>query len=209
MLSTKYVTSEVAAMMIVVAFSAIARADDLTGLSQDDPKDLYAAQPAPCQPSGALLFVPMPSWARGVVMPPLPDQLRPMGKKPVVAAARTPSPVEVPKPPSTPALTTTDTVPKDKPAPIADNPTLMAVSPFLQWIKSNPQAAALQARQQANSYRQPTPAGTVPNSAGSSNPGSTGTGGDPYWLPPLIDSGDFGSKTVTGGSAAIYSTPQR
>jgi len=89
---------------------------------------------------------------------------------------------------------------------------MVTVSPFLQWIKTNPQAAAVQARQQAAGYQAPTaPGANSANAAavnGQSPAGAPGGSEEPYWLPPLIGSADFGSSPV-GGSAAIYSTPQR
>ena len=197
--------------LFAVALPALARADDLTGQSQDDPKDLLpTAAPTPRSQTTSLgLFQPLPIWARGVVLPPLPDQLKPMGKKPAVAAASSsPAPQPLAPPPeTTTASSETDAKPK-APAPAVDNnPDLIAVSPFLQWIKSNPQAAAAEARQQANSYHP----STTPKVGSAGNPGGNGAidpAESPYWLPPLIDSADFGTRPVTG-SAAIYQTPQR
>jgi len=197
--------------LFAVALPALARADDLTGQSQDDPKDLLpTAAPAPRSQTTCLgLFLPLPIWARGVVLPPLPDQLKPMGKKPAVAAASSsPAPQPLAPPPeTTTASSETDAKPK-APAPAADNnPDLIAVSPFLQWIKSNPQTAAAEARQQANSYHASST--TEASSSGSSGHTEANAPAEStYWLPPLIDSADFGPKPVTG-SAAIYQTPQR
>lgn len=185
------------------------RGDDLTGLAKDDPKDLLPAPPVPAsQPTGESMFAPMPGWTRLGAMPPLPDQLKPMGKKTVVAT-NTPPPVIVPLAPpkdTTPAVATQDTTAKPKtPATATEStPALIAVSPFLQWVKTNPQAAAAQAREQANSYHVPP----TPAANGGTGNGPTGVTGDPYWLPPLIDSPDI-IPGVVGGSAAIYSTPQR
>jgi len=198
-----------------------ARADDLTGLPQNDPKELLpycASAPAtPSIPSACEVnFVPMPGWARGVLMPPLPDALKPMGKqpKPVVAAPKpAPQPLQPPSDETTTAgsnapASTSSSGPKQP-----ENPAMITVSPFLQWIESNPQAAATEARQQAGAYRPPI---ALPGS--NIAPGATGASGStsPYWLPPLIDTpgvdsssaGSSGS-TAVGGSAAIYSTPQR
>jgi hypothetical protein len=188
--------------LLVVIVPGLVRGDDLTGLSQNDPKDLMPASPAPAQPTGEISFLQMPGWSRGIIMPPLPDQLKPMGKKPNVAVAPAPAPLAPPKDtPVTPAATETP-----KPNPTPESPALVTVSPFLQWIKSNPQAAAAQARQQANGYQNPAAPG--PGAPGNSPAGPTGNGEDPYWLPPLIDSAGAG-PTPVGGSAAIYSTPQR
>jgi hypothetical protein len=199
----KHVTLKASSLVLLALVTALGpsllRGDDLTGLSQNDAKDLMPAQSpaAPCQRTGATLFAPLPSWARSVIMPPLPYQLTPMGRKPVVATA-SPAPTPLAPPPETAPAATADATAKPKPAPTeTTSPTLMAVSPFLQWVKSNPQAAAAQARQQASSYK------AAPGSATEAN----GTD-DTYWLPPLIDSGDFSAKPVTG-SAAIYTTPQR
>ncbi len=184
--------------LLLASSPRLMRGDDLTGLAQNDPKDLMPARSpsAPCPTTGPTLFVPLPNWARTVVMPPLPYQLTPMGRKPVVATA-SPAPTSLTPPPtSAPAVATETSKPKPAPAETT-NPALMAVSPFLQWVKSNPQAAAAQARQQANSYK-----------AGPGSSPDTNRNDDAYWLPPLIDSGDFSSKPVTG-SAAIYTTPQR
>ena len=191
-------------------------ADDLTGQAQDDPKDLQpvpeiSSQPIP--PTGTILFLPMPGWARGADMSSMPAQLKPLGKAPVAAAAPAPAPLA--PPPETPAVVATPakSASQSKPSRATVQPTppsLIAVSPFLQWIQSNPQAAAAQARQQANSYRAPAPSDAgASNGPGNNATGPTGGNENPYWLPPLIDSPNFGSGAVGGSSAAIYSTPQR
>jgi hypothetical protein len=77
----------------------------------------------------------------------------------------------------------------------APDPALVAVSPFLQWIKEHPQEAAVAARKESGNYSAPP-----------SNVGPAIT--DPYWMPPMIDSTD-GAPPAVGGSAAIYSTPQK
>jgi hypothetical protein len=192
-------------------------ADDLTGMPHDDPKDLL---PPPVQEAASSSFdtgfLPLPSWARGAVMPPLPQALKPMGRKVVVL---TTPPAAAPEPLAPPRETAPPTVIVAKPTPVApaspSTPALIAVSPFLEWIKANPQAAAEQARQQANTYTagsdaNPPAATTNGNAAPNTNgtaPGSS-TAAAPYWLPPLIDSAPFGAG-ATGSSAAIYSTPQR
>jgi len=218
MLGVKYATfpqasSAILLSIFITILPAVTRGDDLTGATQDDPKDLLPAPPQPSfQRITSSLFQPMPVWARGVTMPPLPDQLKPMGKKTVVQVTPpAPAPPLAPPVETTAGSTPAPIVEKPK-APAAENPDLITVSPFLQWIKSNPQAAAIEARQQANGYRAPYPAN--PNASnGSGNPGGEAPGApggadDNYWLPPLIDSADFGTTPV-GGSAAIYRTPQR
>lgn len=157
----------------------------------------------------------MPSWARGAVMPPLPQVLKPMGKKVVVL---TTPPVAAPEPLAPPKEGAPSTVSVAKPTPVVPapptTPALIAVSPFLEWIKANPQAAAEQARQQANTYAAGSDANAAApttNANPAPNPGNGGAPASaqaPYWLPPLIDSAPFGTG-ATGSSAAIYSTPQR
>jgi len=218
--------------LFLIVLSNLAHADDLTGLPLDDPKDLQPTAPQTpvasyqSQSTGGIAFQPLPSWSRGAAMPPLPYQLKPMGKKPVVEVTPptpAPEPLAPPKDttqttPSAPAPTVAREKPAPAPAAADTNPALITVSPFLQWIKSNPQAAA-QARQQANSYQAATPpapdAGSTNNAGNNSATGNTGnvvagstTGDEPYWLPPLIDASDFETRPVTG-SAAIYQTPQR
>jgi len=201
-------TSVIALSLLTLALSPRACADDLTGMPQDDPKDLLPTPPTPSQPTcptGTIQFVSMPSWARGVNLGPLPAKLMPMGRDLTAPVKPAPQPLAPPKDGTTTASTTpTDTTASPKPAD-TNSPTLLAVSPFLQWIKANPQAAAAAARQQARSYG-PPPSPNAPASPAAANvPSSTD---DSYWLPPLIDSSEFGTRTV-GGSAAIYSTPQR
>jgi hypothetical protein len=198
--------------LFVMLPPSLVRGDDLTGLSQDDPKDLLPAPQVsasqPTGPIGAGMFAPMPGWSRLGAMPPLPDQLKPMGKKTVVATNTPPTVIAPLAPPkdTTPVVSTQDTTAKPKTPAVAteSTPALIAVSPFLQWVKTNPQAAAAQAREQANSYHVPP----TPDANGGTGNGPAGVTGDPYWLPPLIDSPDI-IPGATGGSAAIYSTPQR
>jgi hypothetical protein len=208
---------QVISLLLLVSLIAAksARADDFTGMSHDDAKELLPpvqeAPPAP-PPSYDVGFLPLPSWARGVVMPPLPDTLKPMGGK--VAVLTTP-PVAAPSlaPPkdSAPAtvIVAKPTVVTPAPAPAQQNPALIAVSPFLDWIKANPQAAAEQARQQAGAYQAGSEAtgAVAPNSSTPSGPIVVQPAA-PYWMPPLIDSAPFGASSG-GSSAAIYSTPQR
>jgi hypothetical protein len=205
--------------IFLIIMSTRGHGDDLTGQPVDDPKDLFPTPATSSQPAcESGLFVPMPTWARSIIMPPLPAELKPMGGKTAVA-----SPPPPPAPLAPPRETTVTTTASSTPTPAnstekssssaaENNPSLIAVSPFLQWIKTNPQAAAVQARQQAESYHAGPPAeGGAPGeavSAGHSPTSAPGGSGDPYWLPPLIDSADFG-PTAVGGSAAIYSTPQR
>jgi len=202
------------------------RADALTGTPYDDTKEMGAAPTSVTSTQSANLFLPMPGWARGNVMPPLPDKLKPMGRGTGVTAgtasktATTPTATASLAPPKDTTITagpTKEETPapsKPAPAPFESNPALVTVSPFLQWIKANPQAAATQARQEAGNYNNP-PNAPVPAAPGSGHSAATINGqpaptgsADPYWLPPLIDSPDI-APTVVGGSAAIYSTPQR
>lgn len=205
-------TAVLVLMLFIAALSLVnlVRGDDLTGLPQDDPKDLLPAPPSHPQPvSESSGFLPLPSWSRASTMPPLPVQLKPMGTRtpgatPSTALAlATPPPLAPPKdtPPASSTSTETETA-GSRPAPAptpAPTPAMVTVSPFLQWIKANPDAAAAQARQQADSYHaQPAPGPAA----------GPGPSDQPYWLPPLIDSADFGTAAV-GGSAAIYEKPQR
>jgi len=185
----------------------LARADDLTGLPVDDPKDLLPTPPPTVQPSipAGNPFAPMPSWARGVTLGPLPDKLTPMGRSTTGAGAPPTPPLAPPREPTTSATTTPPTTTTAAPKPPTSDPAMVAVSPFLQWVKANPQAAAAEARQQAESYH----AGPAPeNGSGAANANGRHPQPDVYWLPPLIDSADLGAQAVTG-SAAIYSRPQR
>jgi len=196
----------------------VLRADDLTGMAQDDAKDLL---PPSAQTSSAPCynpeFLPMPSWARGVVMPPLPAVLTPMGKKVVLTTPPTPAPAPL-APPKDADNKSTVVVAKPTVVSPAPSPNLIAVSPFLDWIKANPQAAAEQARQQAGAYSAADPNGAIvaapaPNAA----PNTSGTvpvvvaPPAPYWMPPLIDAAPIVSNpgNISGSGAAIYSTPQR
>jgi hypothetical protein len=205
--------------IFLIILSNLVHGDDLTGQPVDDPKDLMPASTTPAQSTIQTgLFVPMPVWARGIIMPPLPVELKPMGGKTAVAGPPPP-----PAPLAPPKETTVTTTASSAPTPASsseksstnaaeNNPALVAVSPFLQWIKTNPQAAAAQARQQAESYHAGPPADSAaaiaPGATGHTPIAAPGGTGDPYWLPPLIDSADFGPTPVSG-SAAIYSTPQR
>ncbi len=193
--------------LLIVVLCKPADGDDLTGLVQDDPKELAPA-PAPAQ-SNDMGFQPLPSWAHGA-MPPLPDALKPMGKK-VVVMTTPPTPASGASSRETLAApVVTAAVSKPAPVPVpAPSPALVAVSPFLQWIQANPQAAAAQARQQANAYHASSTS-NAGSSATVTNPTANtpaGSATDPYWLPPLIDTAPFGAQS--GGSAAIYETPQR
>jgi hypothetical protein len=141
----------------------------------------------------------MPGWARAVIFTAMPEQLKPMGKKSLAASGPvTPLPPTPAKDLS--ATSTTNGVETTTAGgkPVENSPAMITVSPFLQWIKSNPQAAAAAARQQADAYHATPPGPGAPPSVSDQT----------YWLPPLIDSADFGTKPI-GGSAAIYSTPQR
>ncbi|MEI9998745.1 MAG: hypothetical protein WDO13_06025 [Verrucomicrobiota bacterium] len=142
-------------------------------------------------------------------MPPLPQALKPMGGK--VAVLTTP-PVPAPAVPLAPPKDATveklKPVAPAPPAP-APSPALIAVSPFLQWIKANPQAAADQARQQAGAYQAGSDAATAPAAPVAPNAGTpTGPIEAPYWMPPLIDNSSFGTLP-SGSGAAIYTRPQQ
>jgi hypothetical protein len=229
------------AILLSLASATGVVADELTGMPKDDPKDFIPPSLAAAAASGDTTpgFEPLPRWARGATMPPLPQALKPFGTK--VAVLTTP-PVPAHEPLAPPKEeTASDTRPKvitpmpaTPPAPSQD---LVAISPFLQWIKANPQAAAEQARQQASIYQGgplpgltpgvtagPTASGPeaqrnlrAPGAPGNTATASAANGEVPYWLPPLIDSPDFGSRSTTTdaaatpvtGSSAIYSTPQR
>jgi len=85
-----------------------------------------------------------------------------------------------------------------------------AMSPFLRFCNgSRPTPGRRRpGRQQASSDHAPTPADATDDGTGavSHTPAGAPAGSeDPYWLPPLIDSADFGPTPVSG-SAAIYST---
>jgi hypothetical protein len=208
----KYWILKVRAAGLILALAMFAapddaRADAATGLA-DDPKDMSSSSTTTEVMTMSSPFLPLPGWSKFEKMPPLPDQLTPLGKKTVAPAAVTPVIARKDPGESTPAVF----VPKPKDVPVVNNnPTLMAVSPFLQWIQAHPKDAGAQARKQAEVYNAAPPAaasGTAPAAAAGSD--------SPYWMPPLIDSGDTaplgGSSSTTtgsGGSAAIYSTPQR
>jgi hypothetical protein len=199
--------SLVVGSILLIVFSSLLKADDLTGLSDNDPKDLMPAprQSAPkCLSSSDLLFQPLPTWTHNVTMTTMPYQLTPFGRKPISLTNARPTPNSL-TPPKDGASTATTAPVTPKPTPAAENPALVAVSPFLQWVRANPQAAAAQARQQANGY-QPAPNG-APAAPGAAAPTGAPVVEDPYWLPPLIDSSTF--TTGSGGSSATYSTPQR
>jgi len=206
----------IACLCFSLAVLNFARANDLTGEAQDDVKDLMPPQaPAPCYNSTG--FLPMPAWARGVNMGPMPWVLSPMGKKPVVATTPAPAPLSPPKEDKPAVAVAKPAVVTPAPAP---NPNLIAVSPFLDWIKANPQGAAEQARQQAGTYSATDASGAIvaaPPATPNAAPNSTGTvpvvvaPPAPYWMPPLIDAAPIVSNpgNISGQGAAIYSTPQR
>jgi len=197
----------VLALALFLAVPA-ARADDGTGLPED-PKDASSTHNEVMTMSSP--FLPLPGWSRFEKMPPLPEQLTPLGKKAPVVAEVTPvvprkDPGEV-----APAVS----IPKPKEIPVVNpNPTLVAVSPFLEWIKDHPAQAAEQARKEASAYN-PAPNPPAPATSSASATAGTGSSRSPYWMPPLIDSSDTTappsstSTTTTGSSAAIYSTPQK
>jgi len=201
---------------IALLLPLLARADQYTGLPEDDPKELLPLRSAPGSSSGTVGFLPLPNWAHVTTLPPLPNVLKPYGNKTPVATAATPTgatppPLAPPKetaPVPTPVTVTTVTTtaqPPATPAPTNSNDsTMVTVSPFLQWIKANPQAAAEQARQQAGNYNATAPVTPTPGAPGGNVPPPQ----DTYWLPPMLESTPSDSQTP-GSSAAIYSTPQR
>jgi hypothetical protein len=206
-------SSLIAASVVGMALFTKVHGDDLTGMPYDDPKELIPACSSPSSPGavGIISFQPMPGWSHGV-LPALPYQLTPMGKKPVVATASVAKPSLAPPADASHPATTDDSTTKAKPSPAPENPALMAVSPFLQWIKANPQAAAVQAREQANSYHASSGTEGSPSGPGASNATistPTSPSQNAYWLPPLIDTPTITAGSVGGSSAAIYSTPQR
>lgn len=181
-------------LLLIFISLVIARAGDDTGLPGDDPKDTTPPGSEVSTTSCVSdMFLPMPEWSRFQKMPPMPDVLKPMGAsaepraKPATAAV---------------AETKPDGAPPPKPAPKAMAPQpdadLVAISPFLQWVKDHPDAAA-QARKQAADDA----AATAP--AGGSAPAPASA--DPYWMPPMVDSS--GVSAPAGGSSATYSRPQR
>jgi hypothetical protein len=186
-------------LLLIFLSLAFAHADGDTGLPGDDPKDLGPVRPEVSTTSCVSeMFLPMPEWSRFEKMPPLPEVLTPMGhslvhdEKPRPAALAETKPDAAPPPKLAP-----------KPKVAQPDPDQVAISPFLQWIKDHPDAAA-QARKQA----------VV--DAGAPAAGSTAAApapADPYWMPPMIDSSASGSDVQAaggvGGSAAIYSRPQR
>lgn len=224
--AARAVYSHVISLLLLAALPAVnsASADDLLSfLHPHDAKELQpveapAPPPAPAAPSCDAAFLPLPGWAHGAVMPPLPDVLTPMGKKVVLTTPPVPAPAPL-TPPKEPAP---PTVVVEKPKvvePPPQNPALIAVSPFLDWVKANPQAAAAQAHQQAAAYESGSDTVSAVAPTAPATPPANGATGPivvptpaPYWMPPLIDAAPFGtynSGNVSGSSAAIYTTPQR
>ena len=144
-------------------------------------------------------FQPLPPWSSFSKMPPLPDQLKPLGRKPAaVVVAKKDSPAA----PNGPATTAASLAPPPKPNPTPD-PVLTAVSPFLEWVKTHPSQAAVQAHKDADAYQSPVSAPAAPSTAGANAP---------YWMPPINEAPETTTaqpNTTAGSSAAIYSTPQR
>jgi hypothetical protein len=182
-------------LFLIFLSLVMARAGDDTGLPGDDPKDATPTDPEVSTTSVSDMFLPMPEWSRFKKMPPLPDVLKPMGAsaepraKPATAAV---------------AETKPDGAPPPKPAPKAMAPQpdadLVAISPFLQWVKDHPDAAAQARKQAADDATTTAPAG-APTPANAS--------ADPYWMPPMVDAPDASAPPPTGGSSATYSRPQR
>ena len=198
----------VAGALAVLLFSiGLAHGDENTGTPADPKEMVTSDQDAGC--STDITFLPLPSWA-SAKMPPLPGQLTPMGTptilhKPSPAAVAETKPDTPPMPKKLPQVYPLASS-KD-PAPAAnDSPALMAVSPFLQWIKDHPAGSRDPGR-----ARKPTvivPARPL-RAAAASRPGP---GASPYWMPPMIDSSPVAAVQAGesgNGSAAIYSTPQR
>ena len=209
---------------LVLFLPGLARGDDLTGTPQRDPKDSLSLSANRPPMAGAISFLPLPSWSRVAALSPLPDQLKPLGKVAVLVTPPTaaPAPLAPSKetPPASPAPAVAASKEKTSPAPAETSPALIAVSPFLQWIKANPQAAAEQARQQAGAYSAVDPSGAIvaaPTPNANAAPNNSGTvpvvvaPPAPYWMPPLIDAAPIVSNpgNISGSGAAIYSTPQR
>lgn len=183
--------------LFFIGLTQLARGDEFTG-TPGDGADLAPLPQPDLARAAEIFFQPLPAWSHVTKMPSLPDQLKPMGKQVVIAVS---PPVALPSAPpkDLPAVTSPakeTPKPKTPPAPIQPDPDLIAVSPFLQWIKSDPHAAA-EARQQASGDKAPVPSTTGAPSSDA-----------PYWLPPLTDMPGVGAGP-SGGSAAIYSTPTR
>jgi hypothetical protein len=180
-------------LLLVLLSLVVARAGNDTGLPGEDPKDVSRAEPEVSTTNCVSdMFLPMPGWSHFVKMPALPDTLKPMGAPSPAAAAKSSA--------AAIAETKPDGAPPPRPAPKAQAPKpdadFVAISPFLQWVKDHPDAAA-QARKQAASDAPPAPASPA---------APAGANGDPYWMPPMIDSP--GADDFQGGSAT-YSRPQR
>ena len=205
-----------------LAVTSLVRADDLTGMAQDDPQDLYPAPAAqtpsyvPCYNSG---FLPLPSWARGVVMPPLPDVLTPMGKKVVLTTPPVPAPVA-----QTPA--DSETRSRRLLSLCRSRPSSPAPNPAFDCRLALPRLDQGQSRRPPPIGRASRPA-HIRRGAMRMSPSSTGTTPAPNATPnttaaprrcsarAVLDAAAhrrrdrFGTGTTTGSSAAIYSTPQR
>ena len=193
-------------LALILLSLALARAGDDTGLPGDDPKDVAPARSevstTTTTSSVSDMFLPIPEWSRFEKMPALPEVLTPMGKSPESTVKASPAAVAETKPDGAPPP---KPAPKPK-APQAD-PDQVAISPFLQWIKDHPKDAIAEARKQAAAD-----AG-APAAAPAVGPAAPAAPADPYWMPPMIDSSGAASEPAVeasgGGSAAIYSRPQR
>jgi hypothetical protein len=184
-------------LVLILLSLAFARADDDTGLPGNDPKEIASERPEVSTTSCVSeMFLPIPEWSHFEKMPPLPGVLQPMGHSPESTVKSSPAAVAETKP---------DGAPPPKPAPKPKEPTpdpdQVAISPFLQWIKDHPGDAAAEARKQAASDAgAPAPA----------SPAAPNAPVDPYWMPPMIDSSSAPAVEASGGgSAAIYTRPQR
>lgn len=162
-----------------------------------DPKQVESAPASAPTCYADQYFLPLPQWSSYSKMPALPDALKPMGAvankaKPAPAAVAETKPDLPPMPKKLPQVGPLASSSTPAPSP-SQKPELEAVSPFLQWIKDHPQEAAEIAKRQAASYNAAQPSGPI-------------SGGDPYWMPPMIDQS---LQVGGGGSSATYSTPQK
>lgn len=188
-------------LLLILASLAFVRADDGTGLPGDDPKDVGPERPeVSTTDCVSEMFLPIPEWSHFTKMPPLPSVLTPMGESPESQVKPRKAAVAETKPDGAPP-------PKPAPKPMAPapDPDQVAISPFLQWIKDHPQEAVAQARKEAATEGRTTAPAAASASAGGGAPA------DPYWMPPMIDSATAPTVEASsgGGSAAIYSRPQR
>jgi len=203
----------------VLLLPALTHADQYTGMQDDDDaKGMVQLRQMPG--TETIAFLPLPSWAHIKAMSPMPDVLSPNGKKVVVQVTPpAPAPHQPLAPPKEEETASSEisaeaaaakSVPTPAIPPASDN-ALIAVSPFLEWVRANPATAAAQARAAAGNYQAQTTPAPAAGSTGSSAPAPAGAPA-PYWLPPMLDTTAapiLYSNQTPGSSAAIYSTPQR